>query len=174
VRLFIAFDLPAHIVDFAVKIQKKLRESGFDGTFPQPEHMHVTMLFLGEIPDAQGDDLIKKIDMLIFEPFTVEIDALEYDNLRHPRVIWIALKSEKLNALIEQLSQLLTEKRDTRPVRPHITLARIKRRNENGALAAIPLSARPAPFYVDSIKLKQSQLLPSGPKHTDVFVKHLE
>lgn len=174
-RLFIAFDLPDEVINCVLKAQKELKESGLmKGTFPKPEHMHVTLLFLGEVPDAEVDDVIKKLGEVKITSFDVELGVAQLDNEMHPKRVWIALKSEKLNAVIQNLSQLFTESHDKRPIRPHITLVRIKQYKDKASLTTNLHLPECLSFHVGAIKLKQSELSPVGPTHIDIFVKSLE
>lgn len=175
-RLFIAFDLPQEIVNYVVKAQKELKESDLiKGTFPKAEHMHVTLLFLGEVSDAEVDDVIKKLSEVNVTSFNIELDGVEVDNEICPKRVWIALKSEKLNAVIQNLSKLFPKSHDKRPIRPHVTLARIKVYKDKAWLKK-PLHQVPdgISFHVDAIRLKQSELSSSGPTYTDIFVKPLD
>ncbi len=61
-RTFIAIELPQGIKDSLSRLQEELKASGADVKWVEPNNIHLTLKFLGEIDDNKLDNIIKIID----------------------------------------------------------------------------------------------------------------
>src|SRR3989442_7689085 len=115
----------------------------------QPEAIHLTLKFLGDIQEAQVDALREILSKAgaSARPFTLEARGLgAFPNPRAPRVLWLGLhgKSEdmaelqRLQAVVEDGAAALRVAKEARAFTPHLTLARIRDRVEAGALGPVP------------------------------------
>ena len=146
----------------------------------QPEGIHLTLKFLGDIQEAQVDALREILSKAAASarPFTLEARGLgAFPNPRAPRVIWLGLhgKSEdmaelqRLQAAVEDGAAALGFAKEARAFTPHLTLARIRDRVEAGALEPV-LTAQQnravGKFAASSVELIKSELRPSGAVYT--------
>lgn len=125
-RLFFALWLSDQFrAELEVATLAVARESG--GRLIPPRNFHVTLIFLGEIPNASFSDLQQAAAGLADSPaFALDFDAIESWGRKvlclttsTPPAAAIHLADRlraSLNATLKQL--------DDRPYRPHITLAR--------------------------------------------------
>ena len=126
-RLFIAVNFDAQTIEHMLDVQRRLRAAG-KGNFTQPENLHLTLAFLGEItPDRM------KVVWQIMDSLSVPVLRLCFDHVGRFRrdggdIWWIGLaENEALLRLQRQLDRRLTEAGfalESRSFSPHITLAR--------------------------------------------------
>lgn len=189
-RLFFAINLPDEVVESVRASQDVLRElAGGDAKggirWTRPEQFHYTLKFLGEtnVPRArQAVDVALSFQGAV-EPFTLTIGSLgAFPNPQRPSVLWAgALQGgEELAEFAGRLDAQLVKHaftRENRPVKAHLTLARIKSyageeaaaRALRKALADSESSNRPiASFTVDRFALMRSDLGPHGSTYTPV------
>ena len=60
-RTFIAVDLGAALRDRCVALQENLIRAGSDLKWVEPENLHVSLLFLGEVVDRDVPDLCRAV-----------------------------------------------------------------------------------------------------------------
>lgn len=173
IRSFIAFDLNSETVLQRFKeIQDKLVQTGADLKLVQPQNIHITMRFLGDIKPSTVDlvhDAMKKTD---FSAFDCEIKGLGvFPDLRYPRVVWAGMRegTNELRSVFNQLEpnlQQLGFRPDPKGFSAHLTLARVKTGRNKAELARIIQESADFEFGVvraDCLRLKKSVLTPKGP-----------
>lgn len=127
-RLFTAIRLPEIWVRALARTEKALKEEGVRGRFLPPERLHVTINFIGE---TRREEEILELLGALGRSGRPSIKAAGGGLFRRRRggslIVWhleadqVLLSYQKKEA--EALARLgLT--RDTRPYRPHLTLAR--------------------------------------------------
>lgn len=115
-RLFIAS--PVILDDYAA-IREDFKEI-IDGTWVEEKNLHMTWVFLGEMPKAKST--IAKMSALTNLESTVEIAELGY--FGRPPKIFFARAEQKV--LYEKARHLKEAGFDLYRFKPHITLCRIK------------------------------------------------
>ena len=134
IRTFIAVDLTKPIRDRAVALQRLLARSGAEVNWVEPENLHVTLLFLGEVEDREAGRIcrIASESTKQLPAFTMTIEGIGcFPNSRRPRIIWLGV-GEGAAALInlhDELELPLAElgyRREERRYTPHVTLGRVK------------------------------------------------
>lgn len=133
-RAFIAITLPSNIRDYLKQAQNNLLETGADVKYVEPQNLHLTLKFLGEINDAQKEAIIGIMDRVAADNlcFNSRINALgAFPKLEYPRVIWAGLDDE--NNYFKKIVQTLEEKieklgipKENRKFSAHITLGRVR------------------------------------------------
>ena len=70
IRCFIAIDLPREVINSIKDIQKLLKkQSLFNGNFTEPENLHLTLKFLGEIEEEKVEGVKKRLKEIKFDEF---------------------------------------------------------------------------------------------------------
>jgi RNA 2',3'-cyclic 3'-phosphodiesterase len=173
-RTFIAIELPAEVRAALTDLSQRLRGSRASASWVKPERMHLTLRFLGEIPESD----VARVGSLLEEhsaplrPFALSVaNAGVFPNSRQPRVVWAGVGPldgglRELQRIAEDGARATGLKPERRPFRPHLTLARI--RGEAHAHELMTLVARErsfdgGSFSVASVSLFSSELTPSGP-----------
>ncbi len=130
VRLFVALDFPPEIRAKLWEPQAILKTSRARLALVDPEIIHITLKFIGEVSPDQKDQIEAALHNIRCEPFEVRISGIGANDRRKPRVIWCTIedggKSAGLHDLIENALAPLGITRDNRAFRPHATLARVK------------------------------------------------
>jgi 2'-5' RNA ligase len=133
-RTFIAVDLNDEARRYLHQQIQRLASSLPRVRWVDPETLHLTLAFLGELDDAQ---LARAIQAAVETaqaayPFTVRVGSLGmFGPAQNPRVIWVGLagRLQPLLSLQARLAERLARDGfppDERPYAPHLTLARIK------------------------------------------------
>jgi RNA 2',3'-cyclic 3'-phosphodiesterase len=128
-RLFTAIDIPADVKAALALLLKRLRLLA-DLKWIPPDKLHITTKFIGEWPEAQLDEL-KRALASVKSPAPVDIVIRGLGRL--PRVLYAAIEpNEALTALAKATEQAVggpvEDRPDNRVYRPHITLARTRKR----------------------------------------------
>lgn len=177
-RLFTALALPDNarrqIEDLLTRLRKGATFTGAHPTWVAPENVHITLVFLGSQPAGRVDEICAAADEAArsLPPFELSLEGLHlFPNPKEPRIISLEIAGAvgQLKRLHESLAGELRGRGfpvESRPFRPHITLARIKSMRGLPGLRQLVashqrLSAIALP--VDRITLYQSTLTSAGP-----------
>jgi 2'-5' RNA ligase len=182
-RLFVAIDLKPEIKEKIAKIIEKLKITNADVKWVEPENLHITLKFLGEVDDNRIAEIREIIKHCLYGKniFDIEFDGIGFfGSERYLRVIWIGLGKgkEKIIELMDILNKNLNQIRHEKlKSEAHLTIGRIRSgKNKQALLDAIKeLSTFTiGKQSVTEIKLKQSQLSRQGPVYKDIEVFKLE
>lgn len=175
-RAFLAAEPPdpirAQAAALAEALQTRLGLRGM--RWVDPARLHLTFLFLGSI-DAP-EPLLPSLARLAREldPFPLRPTGLgAFPNLRSPRVLFLDLEGawepvQTWRECLVEACRPFAPELDDKPLRPHLTLARIKAepapdlRAVARQLLPEPDSGRPT-WWVDRMSLIESVLTPEGP-----------
>jgi 2'-5' RNA ligase len=177
-RSFIAIEIPSEIKSALLDLQNDLRGAGADVAWTNPDNIHLTLKFLGEIDKK----LISEVEKVCVEtiadvpPFKLSINGTGvFPNARHPRILWVGLggEVERLERLQEQLDERLVGigfENEEKDFQPHLTVGRIRsNKNLRELLARSDGYTLPTfSFVVQEIVLMKSDLLPSGACHSEL------
>jgi 2'-5' RNA ligase len=177
IRTFIAVDLGKTIRDRAVALQEQLARAGTEVKWVEPENIHVTLLFLGEVQDREVPRVCQiAADGARAQPvFLLSVEGVGcFPNPRRPRVVWVGVGAgaQPLCALHDALEGPLQElgyRREERRYTPHVTLGRVKSDRPTDRLGA-ELGAhagwKGGETTVRELLVMSSQLTPRGPVYT--------
>lgn len=162
-RLFYAIPVPD---DVRYELRKAADSLGPDWRPSTEAQLHITLAFMGEVPEedlsaviAAGDHVIARI-----APFSVKLgDAGGFPNDSSPRVWFIHVESPELMQLAETLIPRVASWADRKPFKAHLTIARPRSHHATGRPLKIDRSWR-----VDRFELVRSTLGADGASHTVV------
>lgn len=179
-RLFNAIEIPDEIKAGLTEAQRRLKSSGVvDASWTRPEGIHLTLKFLGEVPESKVQDIMNGLRHAAegIGPFRLEVGGIgTFPNPKNARVVWVGLsgdieKLSRLQAAVEETISEIGFERDERAFTPHLTLGRIKYiRSRDRWIKAldeikdISLSG----FDVAAVSLMKSELKPSGAVYTEM------
>lgn len=168
-RLFVAIDLPEAVRRELATIQDLLRPQGGNARWVASESIHITLKFIGEVPEHRVEEIDKALTGLPWKPFVVAVRGLGFfPGARSPRVLWAGLHARTMKELAGEIDARLERtgiERERRAFRGHVTLARSKDSRLEGSLVA---AAGRYPdhdfgsFTADRYCLYQSTLKPGG------------
>ncbi|HOK40945.1 MAG TPA: RNA 2',3'-cyclic phosphodiesterase [bacterium] len=182
IRLFWAIDIPeelkAKLFFSEIKKINNLK-------IVKRENLHLTLCFLGEIPETifnSYSEKIKTLDTNDVNAFTIELkNTGVFPDLKRPSVFWIGVIDKELliNKLykkiydfsLKELKEYFIEKKSQK-FQPHITIGRIKGKTNSNTIKEIIKKYTDysfGKFEVDKIKLYQSTLKPTGSEYIKIF-----
>jgi 2'-5' RNA ligase len=177
IRTFIAVELSKPIRAKMVALQEKLALSGTEVKWVEPENLHVTLLFLGEVADREVHEVCRVVaaGCANHKPFSLSVETAGcFPNLRRPRVLWVGVGegAKALCALHDALEPPLMDlgcyRREERNYTPHITLGRVKSDRPTEELAAALAKKadwKGGEIDVREILVMSSQLTSHGPAY---------
>ena len=179
VRSFICVEInDSDVVNQIEEIITKIRFGGVRTV--KSFQLHLTLKFLGEIPESRISTIKKEIQTINIPPFEISLQEMGcFPNLNYIRVVWIGIKDGSNN--LKQLADMIEEKlnplgfpREKRGFSPHLTLARVKKlsNSDKRQLTTIIQDLKEVPFGIQLIKefiLKKSTLTPQGPIYEDLI-----
>lgn len=168
-RLFLAFALPEAVKADLMELQALARRAGWQGVWPVPETMHLTLAFLGERPpeavpalrEAAARSAAKAV------PMRLRTGALGgFPTPQGARVVWLGLEPHPgLRALAMDLARRLGPLGalpDPRPFVPHLTFGRLRHPADLAALGEAP---PPITFRGEALDLIESHVERQGARH---------
>jgi len=173
-RSFIALELSNDIKDQLAIAQQTLRGCRARLTFVDPDLIHITVKFLGDVEDKKLRTVMDALAKVPFIPYPVTTGIVTVNNKNRPHTVWCTIKdtgeSERLFRLIEDALAPLGFKRETRHFTPHATIARVKSFDPSLFAALNTLNAASyGSCRIHGMKLKKSTLLPQGPVYDDLM-----
>ena len=147
-----------------------------------PEGIHLTLKFLGDIEPALVEDVLRAMEQAASGtlPFQVHLNGLGvFPNLRRPRVLWAGVGGDMdaLGALqekVEAAMEGLAFPRERRAFNPHLTLGRVRdtisavaRQRVGGMVSQGSLDGAD-PWPVNAVHLMRSNLTPDGAVYTSL------
>ena len=125
-----------------------------------PKNFHITLCFLGQVEHSNLDELIERLDDIICEPITLQLDTTGY--WQTPKIVFAAPTSppDTIKALAKQTRKAARSANievENRPYRPHVTLVR----KANSTLPP-PLFTPDITCNFDKFHLFESVSTPSG------------
>lgn len=177
-RAFIAFPMPREVTESIWVSCKPLRRPTLKVKWVQPQNMHITLLFLGNIDDENAGKVAQALKRPSLKrlPFKVGFSGVgQFPPKGAARVLVSRLTegAEECSAYFEQLKSELSgivAPADKRGFQPHITLGRVKGRDPESRVQVdgsmeIDLSGS---FKVGRCVLFESFLNPEGPTYQEV------
>ena len=178
IRSFLAFDLENDTVLNRLKAaQALLVQTGADLKLVEPQNIHITVRFLGDITPDTAEKIFEEMKKTQFTPFNVQISGLGvFPDLRYPRVVWAGM-TEGADQLKNIFSQLEPRLRglgftpDLKGFSPHLTIARVRSGTNKAQLAEFVSKNANYDFgaiKAECLRLKKSDLTPKGPIYSTI------
>jgi RNA 2',3'-cyclic 3'-phosphodiesterase len=177
-RTFIAVGLDQAIRDRTVALQETLSATGADVKWVEPENLHLTLLFLGDVNDRDVLDVCRAVTdtckTLPAFPMSVETTGC-FPNPRRPRTLWVGVGegTQEVCAVHDALEKALLKlgcyRREERRYTPHVTLGRVKSEEADDKLiAALAKNAgwKGGHETVREVLVMSSELGPKGPTYS--------
>lgn len=132
-RCFIAVDLSQAVKEGIREIIDRLRRTSRSVKWVPVENLHVTVKFLGEVPDDRVAKIKTQVSDVCMrhEPFEISIRGTgAFPSMKRPSVLWVGIeRSDALERLYSDTDLSLSElgfARETRRFSPHLTVGRVK------------------------------------------------
>jgi len=180
IRAFIGIKVSTEIQDKLEGIQKKLKKADAHVSWINPDNIHLTLQFLGNIDEAQIPDIETQLreSVSLVNSFQLQVGyAGAFPNLRYPRVIWIGVSDDEENSLktiqaeIGRRLSALGFQQEEGLFKPHLTIGRVRsQKNKSNLLRAVEaiVNIWVGEIVVDAIYVIKSELRPTGAEYTDL------
>jgi 2'-5' RNA ligase len=177
-RAFIAIDLEGNCKNNATKIIESFSEAGGDVKFVEPQNLHITLKFLGEV----SEEHVKRIEsclldgVKVMKPFKISLKGVGYfGSQKNIRTIWLGIENGRdgLISLSNLVNECLKDMFQKEEASPHLTIGRVRSGKNREAIMDEINSMRDVKIgemVVSEIKLKRSMLTKTGPVYEDVCV----
>jgi 2'-5' RNA ligase len=176
IRSFLAFDIEDNtVLNRFTATQNQLVQTGADLKLVEPQNIHITVRFLGNITPATAEKIFDEMKQIQFTPFTVQIKGLgAFPNPNYPRVVWagITTGADQLKNVFTQLEPQLRGlgfTPDSKGFSPHLTIARVRSGRNKQQLAKFLTENANYEFgavNAKCLRLKKSDLTPRGPVYS--------
>lgn len=177
IRTFVAVETSPVVRHAALRLIDQLRAAPAQVKWVEPENMHVTLKFLGDVDPREIHKVCGAVKGAAagLEPFELEIrGAGAFPNANRPGTVWLGAGqgAEQMAALfrpIEKALEGLGFRREPRQFHAHLTLGRV-RRGCPGVQELGELIRARADYQAGRMKVRQatvfsSRLGPEGPTY---------
>ena len=166
IRTFIAIQVPASLQHALADIRQSCRELTFPLRWVQLAQLHLTLKFLGDIPETLVPTITDVMQSVAMEHVSFHIAARGlgcFPTPARPRVLWMGLVDiqHALVSLQQHLDAALGRqgiRRESKPFHPHLTLARIRKPSR-------------CPQFLSLLHTYRTQYFGDIPVHTLHFVQ---
>lgn len=168
-RLFVALDVPEE----AAADLERLCVGLPDVRWAQPEQLHLTLRFIGEVDHATFYDIGEALAAITMAPFELVLKGLgQFPPRGMPHTLWVGVEeNEELSRLKRRVERCLGEvglPPEKRKFVPHVTIARFRAEPPEARLASYLARRnlfRTEPFPVSHFNLYSSHLRPQGAEY---------
>lgn len=176
-RLFVAIPPPEPIRDRLAALQ-----GGVPGArWVEPENLHLTLRFVGEVDDHRARDLDAELSRIRVPGFDLALAGVDFFGTeRKPAALWAGVDAPPalahLRDKVDRAAVAAGFEPDARKFKPHVTLARLKQapRERLGRWLADHGLFRTETFHVDGFSLYRSDLTENGPIYQELAAYPLE
>ena len=175
-RLFLAINLEPTLRRAIVDAAAPLRLAAPSLNWVDESRLHLTLKFLGEVPEDLMMRLSNTMDEIArrHRSFSMRIGEVgAFPNFRRARVVWMGIERDPRLELVHHDLELACERHgfdlEGRAFRPHLTLARVKERPDLEELRQLSRASKKIDFGeespVNSIDLMRSHPASVSPRH---------
>ncbi|MFA4859436.1 RNA 2',3'-cyclic phosphodiesterase [Methanoregula sp.] len=174
VRAFVALELSGDIRSRLAAAQDVFRTCSARLTFVDPDLIHITAKFLGDVDEGRIPQIKDALLGIPFAPFAVTAGEVTVNNRNRPHTIWCRLddagRGQELLSAIDAVLSPLGIAPETRRFLSHATIARVKSADPSLFPALRTLEGKTyGSCTVTGLKLKKSTLTPRGPVYEDLL-----
>lgn len=184
-RAFLAVDIVEGIRDRALQLMRSLADVGTGVKWVEPENLHITLKFLGDINDVQAWEVSQSLEPIVASQsrFNVTLKGLgAFPALNRPRSLWVGLIEGEaaVKALFDDVDAKLRElgyPSEQRRFHAHLTLGRVRGHQQKQALISKLeefSETELGTMEIAAVTLYSSQLRRVGPHYSRMATMRLE
>ena len=166
IRLFVGIDLPENIKESLYSLRGGL----IGAKWREPDRMHITLRFIGNVDEQTADEIIRELRYLRFPAFYLTAKGLGYFDVGNiPHHLWVGLDNEKiLQELYDKIDHIVKKAgggdKTSYKFTPHITLAKLQGTTMNDVFDYITANNlfKTEQFLVDNVSLFVSHARENG------------
>jgi 2'-5' RNA ligase len=168
-RLFVAVPLPAIVQETVQCVQREVRQTGLEASFPKPDALHITLHFIGNVDDARRDQIKEQLLAVRFGLLQASpTEHVQSFGRRKARMtFWVGVRCPALEDVARDIREAIGAPEETRAFIPHVTIARSRRPVRSGLRERIEgIEVPRSSWTIDSFNLYHSKLSSEGTTHT--------
>lgn len=176
IRTFIAIEIPDEVREKINSLRQELGKDRGGVSRVKTKSIHLTLKFLGHVEADRIEPIGRALERAGegVNPFTLTVGGVgAFPNINSPRVVWVGVAAgEELKRLYENIEEELEKigfEKERRAFHPHLTLLRIKSRDEGRRLSERIEEMKEgveAAFSTDEVILFKSKLSPGGAEYS--------
>jgi 2'-5' RNA ligase len=174
IRTFVAVESSEAVRRRAVELIRTLDAAGADVKWVEPQNMHLTLKFLGDVPEPDVPGVCQAVQEAVagVRPFDMQVhSAGAFPSAGRPRAVWLGAAGGAeamiaLQAAVDKALRKLGFPKEHRRFEPHLTIGRV--RGGGPAVAELGRLLRPlsdfdaGQFRVAETVVFASHLTPKG------------
>jgi 2'-5' RNA ligase len=180
-RTFIAIELPGDLREHIYARTSGLRSVARSVKWVPAENLHITLKFLGNMPETLLPEIEKAIreavtSLSAFEMVFTGAGAFPESPKKPPRVVWVGVEAPdvlyEVQRGVEAAMAPLGFEPETRPYSPHLTIGRVRQPPRGGLLRREMETLEGEKFgkvLVGEVALMKSTLHPAGARYERLF-----
>jgi len=179
VRTFIAIVLDNSLHPTMSRIIEKLSSSNAKVKWVEPENVHLTLKFLGNVEEERLPEVFEACERAVkdMRAIDLEMKALGcFPDVKSPRIVWLGIERgaegvRKLQERVESELRAVGFPKEEKTFKAHLTIGRVK--GKQGLSRLCRLLEEEKNFFVGSmrcekISVMKSKTLPAGPVYSEL------
>lgn len=161
-RCFIGIDLSLEATKEIKRLQRIIKPH-FVGKTTSSENLHLTLKFLGEIKDANLNEIKKRLSSIKYRRFELTLEDIGVFSQEIIKIVWVKVSTVPLQQLIDNcLNDIF---KPEHRFMGHVTIARVKKLKDKDKFLKLINSTNinMIAFIVREFYLKESILTKEGP-----------
>ena len=126
IRLFTALEIPDEIAERLMPLQRGIEHA----RWIERESFHITLRFIGDVPENVADDIDTELARIPFTPLTLSLEGVGAFGGAEPHAIYAGVKADPALTILqgrhESAMRRVGLKPEPRAFMPHVTLARLR------------------------------------------------
>ena len=166
-RLFIALDIPQKKIEDIINIRNEIYDLEDNIKWEDLNKFHITIKFLGDVGENMLNLISNKLEEINFNKIETHFTKFElfYKN-KEPKILWVGINLNenlsRLKEIIEDHCELMGFPKEANKFKPHLTLLRIKGKEDLSKIEKFLTYRIDSNFVIDSFSLLKSTLYPQG------------
>lgn len=174
IRTFIALEIPDEPLNEIIKIRNENYPSQSGVKWEPVDKLHLTLKFLGDTEEKLVEKISNDISTVISQNNELDLCFTEFGMFKRngqPKIVWVGIKEDqKLLSLVNSVENICSTygfQKEKRSFKPHITILRIKGREDLEQLYGLSKTKfEPINFTSSTLTFFKSELKPSGSTYT--------
>ncbi len=174
-RVFIAINFSTPVRRALLKHQQTIRDAAKSGNFTRGENLHLTLVFLGEVPVGDLARIIDIVDTVSGPQFPLTFDEIGRFDRKGKDIWWVGIRRNRnlqdLQAALDDAFRRAGYRLDSRPFTAHITLAREVRVSDPGARRRMCTAIAPIETVATRVSVMESTRIEGRLTYREVYGK---
>ena len=175
-RTFLSVPVPSTVVKLQKELKTVVNNHGAKVNWVRSDNIHVTLKFIGDMPEDDVDQIGNKIKDIIGSTQSMKFNIFGtgcFPKKERPRILWLGINGDllPLQTLVTKINaelELLGYPKEEKIYIPHLTLARIKYPQKHTPDISSFLNAEyePIQLQINKIHFMRSELFFKGSVYT--------